>query len=316
MAPPLRLPGLRPTSPQKPLLSVVVVAYSMARELKRTLYSLSPKYQRGVNADEYEVIVVDNGSPQPPDPQDWIQRPGWSVQLLCRPPGDVSPCRAVNAGVAQARAEHVCVMVDGARMVSPGLIAGLLAIFRADADAFAITLGWHLGPQPQNISILQGYNQGVEDRMLRKARWREDGYRLFSISSLALSSAGGWFAPITESNCFALKRHHFQALGGFDERFVAPGGGLVNLDFFRQAIAAKQLRPWVLLGEGSFHQIHGGVATNVPMEQHPGLAFSQEYEQIRGEPYVAPQYDPQYLGALSPVTRRWIAPSMPEAGDR
>ena len=220
---------------------MVVVAYSMARELKRTLYSLSPKYQRGVNGDEYEVIVVDNGSIQAirfPT----IQRPGWSVQLLCRPPGDVSPCRAVNAGVAQARAEHVCVMVDGARMVSPGLIAGLLAIFRADADAFAITLGWHLGPQPQNISILQGYNQGVEDRMLRKARWREDGYRLFSISSLALSSAGGWFAPITESNCFALKRHHFQALGGFDERFVAPGGGLVNLDFFRQAIAAKQLK--------------------------------------------------------------------------
>ena len=50
--------------------------------------------------------------------------------------------------------------------------------------------------------------------------------------------------------------------------------------------------PWVLLGEGSFHQIHGGVATNVPMEQHPGLAFSKEYEQIRGEPYAAPQYDP------------------------
>ena len=95
-----------------------------------------------------------------------------------------------------------------------GVDCGVVGDFRADADAFAITLGWHLGPQPQNISILQGYNQGVEDRMLRKARWREDGYRLFSISSLALSSAGGWFAPITESNCFALKRHHFQALGG------------------------------------------------------------------------------------------------------
>ena len=292
----------------RPRLSVVVVAYDMTRELKRTLYSLSPKFQRDVRAQDYEVIVVDNGSPQPPHPSDWIQRPGWSVRLICRPPGDVSPCKAVNQGVAQARADHVCVMVDGARMVSPGLISGLLAILRADPDAFAITLGWHLGLQPQNLSILQGYNQQVEDRMLRTIRWRRNGYQLFSISSLALSSAGGWFAPITESNCFTLKRRVFQERGGFDERFRSPGGGLVNLDFFRTAVMSPQLRPCVLLGEGSFHQIHGGVATNVPMDQHPGAEFSREYQQIRGELHTAPHYEPSYYGTLPDVTRRWIAP--------
>ena len=36
-------------------LSVVVVAYDMARELPRTLRSLAPGYQRGIAADEYEV---------------------------------------------------------------------------------------------------------------------------------------------------------------------------------------------------------------------------------------------------------------------
>jgi hypothetical protein len=33
----------------------------MDREARRTLYSLSTRYQREVNERDYEVIVVDNG---------------------------------------------------------------------------------------------------------------------------------------------------------------------------------------------------------------------------------------------------------------
>src|SRR5262249_23518199 len=47
-------------------LSVVVVSYEMARELPRTVRSLSPGYQRGIDAADYEVIVVDNGTPAGP----------------------------------------------------------------------------------------------------------------------------------------------------------------------------------------------------------------------------------------------------------
>ena len=50
-----------------PVLSVVVVVHGMARELPRTLQSLAPDYQRGVDAEEYEIGVVDNGSPCPLD---------------------------------------------------------------------------------------------------------------------------------------------------------------------------------------------------------------------------------------------------------
>ena len=47
------------------MLSVVVVAYDMIRELPRTLFTLGTSYQRDIEADDYEVIVVDNGSPEP-----------------------------------------------------------------------------------------------------------------------------------------------------------------------------------------------------------------------------------------------------------
>ena len=291
----------------RPKLSVVVVSYNMVRELKRTIYSLSPVYQRNVTGTEYEVIVVDNGSKYLPDSDSWIARQGWQVRLVHRQAGDVSPCHAVNEGVALARASHVCVMVDGARMLSPGVIHAMLTRIRAAPQSFLITLGWHLGPEPQNVSITKGYCQQIEDKMLRNVRWRQDGYRLFDISSLALSSAGGWFSLINESNCFAISRHQFQEMGGFDERFVSPGGGLVNLDFFKSAVESSVLEPCVILGEGSFHQIHGGVATNVAMADHPGAVFAEEYQNIRGQAYRLPTYDPLYVGRLTQSARRFLS---------
>jgi hypothetical protein len=279
----------------------------MVREMQRTIYSLSPAYQRGVTGSEYEVIVVDNGSESPLETDHWVSRPGWNIRYFRRPPGDVSPCRAVNAGVENARASHVCIMVDGARMLSPGVIHAMLTQIRAAPQSFLVTLGWHLGPEPQNVSITKGYCQQVEDKMLRNVRWREDGYRLFDISSLAMSSVGGWFSPICESNCFTISRRQFQDMGGFDQRFVSPGGGLVNLDFFKRAVESATLEPCVILGEGSFHQVHGGVATNVRMEDHPGTVFAEEYQNIRGQAYRSPTYEPLYVGRLSQSARRFLS---------
>jgi hypothetical protein len=41
------------------MLSVIVVFRDMAREAPRTLFTLSPQYQCGVDSDDYEVIAVD-----------------------------------------------------------------------------------------------------------------------------------------------------------------------------------------------------------------------------------------------------------------
>ena len=111
-------------------------------------------------------------------------------------------------------------------------------------------------------SVQQGYNQEQEDRLLEQARWTEDGYRLFDISVFAGSSAGGWFKPIGESNAIFMRKALWDELGGFDERFQSPGGGYVNLDTLSRAVALPGVTVVTLLGEGTFHQVHGGVATN------------------------------------------------------
>ena len=290
----------------KPALSVVVVVHNMQREIVRTLYTLDPCYQRDVKRSDYEVILVDNCSDAPVDQQVLDSCFSGQLQVMRLRSGSVSPVFAVNQGVKRARSRRVVVMVDGARMVSPGLLRGFLDAFQLNPNAFVYTLGWHLGSEPQNISMAKGYNQSVEDRLLSSFDWRSNGYSLFDHSCLALSSRKGWFSSISESNCFAINRLRFHELGGFDERFQSPGGGLVNLDFFRLAISCNRLQPIVLLGEGSFHQFHGGVATNVLLQEHPGDLFDAEYQLIRGAPFKSIEYQPIYFGELSPEARRFL----------
>jgi hypothetical protein len=149
-------------------------------------------------------------------------------------------------------------------------------------------------------SIRDGYDQATEDRLLAGCAWESDPYRLFSISVFAGSSQNGWFMPIAESNALFLRRHMWDELGGYDERFVSPGGGLVNLDTYERAcnLAGSQLI--VLLGEGTFHQVHGGIATNALVS--PAAAFNEEYVSIRGRPFRNPETAPLYLGTLPAST--------------
>jgi len=43
------------------MISMILCAYNMTREVPRTLHTLTAKYQQCID-DEYEVIVVENGS--------------------------------------------------------------------------------------------------------------------------------------------------------------------------------------------------------------------------------------------------------------
>jgi hypothetical protein len=46
----------------RPKVSVVVVCYEMAAQIRNTLRSLRPPYQRNITTSDYENILIDNGS--------------------------------------------------------------------------------------------------------------------------------------------------------------------------------------------------------------------------------------------------------------
>ena len=274
------------------MLSVVVVVHAMAREFPRTLLSLAPDYQRGVDAEEYEIVVVDNGSPCPLDEVLLAAFPG-RLRAARIEPAPASPAHAANLGLDMAEGEVVGLIIDGARMASPGLL-GSAKVARLLADRPIVgTPGYHLGPTRHMEAGEAGYDQSTEDRMLEDVHWLADGYKLFEVSTLAGSSGRGWFGPMGESSALFMPRELWRELDGLDERFVLLGGGLVNHDLYRRACALEMAQLIVLLGEGTFHQLHGGAATSRRLtwdEMHA------EYVAIRGEPYRPPNSQPLYLG--------------------
>lgn len=282
-----------------PKISVVVNFFNMRREAQRTLYSLTCDYQRNIATDQVEVIAVDNGSTEPLDEKE-IRTFGNNFHYLYHNTKSKSPAGALNRAVEQTSADLVVSLVDGARILSPGVFAYTLKAARAFDNPFVYTLAMHLGPTVQNTSIVNGYDQRTEDALLETIPWRENGYELFRISSVAPSSGSGFLSALAESNCVAMRKSTFLQLGGYDERFQSPGGGFLNLDFFNRVVEWPEVQPVILLGEATFHQFHGGVATNVPVSEHPWQRFAEEYKAIKGRAYEKVVRPPHFLGHIPP----------------
>lgn len=302
---------LNPFKKTCPTISVVVAMYNMQREAPRTLCSLSVPYQQGVSKDDYEVIVVDNGSNEPLSAEQ-VRSFGDNFSYFPLSTASKSPASAVNFGVSKARGQYIGLMVDGARIVSPGIIKYALAGMKMYPNPVVATLAWHLGPDAQFRSVSNGYDKEAENALLESINWATNGYRLFEISSFAGSSENGFFLPIAESNCFFLMRKTVEQLGGLDERFKSSGGGLVNLDLYKRACELTDSTLIILMGEGTFHQVHGGVSTNVTAEENVRRwqEFEKEYIDIRKTGYSLPVKLPDFLGHIPGESLRFLELSL------
>lgn len=266
-------------------LSIVVVHYEIPREFPRTLRSLSTPFQLEMNVDDYEILVIDNGSTTPPDVSAAVEL-GVNVEVIRLENAGPSPSRAVNVGLNAAMGKFIGVFVDGARLASPRLLRTALEALGASERAVVGSRGRYLGHDFQRESMNDGYDQATEDALLDSIHWEDNGYRLFDVSVFDESSGPSWFNPVAESNSLFMSRTLWKELGGYSEEFVSPGGGFVNLDTWRRACELPNVIPILLAGEATFHQLHGGVATNSPKSSTTPMR--REYERIRGRAFASP----------------------------
>ena len=310
---------LAPPAPKDALdLTVVVVFHDMAREAARTLHSLSRAYQRGMDDRTYEVIVVDNGSsPDQRLDEGFVTSFGPEFRFVDL--GDdapSSPTVALNLGIEQSRGRNIALMVDGAHVLSPGVLANGLVGLDAYAPAVVATQQFYVGPGQQPDAVRNGYDQPREDELFDLIEWPSDGYRLFEVSHFI--GERDWFDGIIETNCLIAPRSLLEQVGGFDDAFDMPGGGYTNLEVFERLAASPDVTLVSMLGEGSFHQVHGGTTTNdadVDNRRAKTFAYGEHYQELRGRLLRGPVGRVHYVGAFPTATscrtrsRRMVAPA-------
>lgn len=248
------------------MLSVLIATYNMQRELPRTLLSALPALQRQVSGLEYEIIVIDNGSPVPLELNGFAEQLARTQVRLIRIDPAVarpSPVFCINeAALRHARGDKLLICIDGARIFSSHVVRRTIDLLDRYENAVTFVGSRHLGPKVQMLSVHEGYCQEAEDVLLSGIDWKRDVDLLYGSSVWAGAHVLSCAFVQNESNAIGIARANWIRLGGYNEGFTRPGGGLCNLELFNRLRADQSLICVSLLGEATFHQVHGGAATS------------------------------------------------------
>jgi hypothetical protein len=281
-------------------VSFLVIVHRIPRQAENTIRSLSAVHQHGVSEEDYEIVVVENSS----DAVLGEQRArafGGNIRYFYREERGVSPAPAVNFAFERSRAPVIALMIDGAHMVTPGLVRHAIFATELHDNPLIAVPAYHLGKVEQHLNRTAGYNEDVEEKLLEASGWKVDGYALFDIACWSGANYNGCLCPAIESNCILCTREAFESIGRADERFDLPGGGVINQDIFDRLSRISSARLIVFPGEGSFHQYHGGVSTSEFDEREELLvALRTQYREIRGQVQTGHDREPLLFGKVPP----------------
>src|SRR5581483_5608637 len=136
----------------------------------RTLHSLSRAYQQGIESLDYEVLVVENGSHEEEKlGEELVQSFGPEFRYIdLGEESAPSPARAVNRGIAASTGRAIVVMIDGAHVLTPGVLRlGMLGM-STYAPAVVTVKQWYVGPGQQPQTVAAGYDKELEDRLFEQ----------------------------------------------------------------------------------------------------------------------------------------------------
>lgn len=208
-----------------PLLSVVVPCFDGAEQLDRLLSALE---LQTMGHDRFEVILADDGSPQPPEPGD---RP-YRVRVVGQSDLGFRAAAARNLG-ARAAVGEVIAFLDQDCVPST---CYLERVTKQTSDGWSLTVGRrrHVDLEGWNgirtASWLSG--DGPAPRELTDPQWLVDGYA--RTDNLRRPDARAYQLVI--SAALTVSRDLHEHLAGFDEGFTTYGGE--DWDYGHRAIVA------------------------------------------------------------------------------
>lgn len=223
-------------------ITVLIVSYRTGWRLRDCLYALEGEPDTG------EVILVDNGNPDPD--MAWIDRfCAASIKTrLIRPGANLGFGPAVNLGAAEATGDHLVILNPDA-MVKRGALAQLLKAGEGR------TTPWLVGGRIFGLD-------GREQRGARRAmlNWSTAlGLKTWTFETdpppdgpIRVDCVSGAF--------FMIPRNDFEALGGFDEAYFLH---VEDIDLCRRVLAAGG----EVIYQPHAGALHAGATSDAPSEK-------------------------------------------------
>ncbi|GIF23132.1 GT2 family glycosyltransferase [Actinoplanes tereljensis] len=199
------LDGLEPAKP--PAVSVVVAHYQQQAELDRTLAALGRQTHP---AGRTELIVVDDGSPEPP-------RVPAGVRLLRQADEGFRVAAARNLGASAATGDVLC-FLDADTVPEPGYLARMARLPALAPEA--VVVGRRRHADLAGLPVDAPVEQAGPAAELPEPQWLRDAYR----HSRDLLDADDRSYRYLIGAALACSRWFFDRVGGFDEQFRAYGG--------------------------------------------------------------------------------------------
>lgn len=177
-----------------PAFSIVIPTYRRRASLRRCLDSLSTQAE----PPPFEVIVVDDGSPDGTAEMLAQYHPEYPLRVLTTQTG--GPAAARNLGAGESTGEYL-LFIDDDVMAHPRLLAVHAAVHREEPEA--IVIGPMTSPKGERLPSWARWEQEVLEKQYRAmldGLWRPTPRQFYTANS-------------------SLARRYFQAAGGFDPAF-------------------------------------------------------------------------------------------------
>lgn len=215
---PLSTPIERGSEP--PFLSVIVPAYNAGETLETCLASLERGFQTGTpNFDDFEVIVVDDGSVD--NTAEIASR--FKCRLISQGENQ-GTAKARNAGAQRARGE-ILVFVDADVALKPDALLNLSEFFESHPDVDAA-----VGTYTERIILGSRFQTGSPNFVSTYHNFFTFYHHELSPESIE------WFWGAIG----AVRRWVFEAVGGFDEQFH--GASAEDMDLgYTLALAGRKI---------------------------------------------------------------------------
>ena len=186
-----------------------------------------------------------------------------------------------------------------------------------DRNALVVVPGYHLGEQEQHEVTCADTAFAAERHLLASVDWRNDGYELFRVATFSGANRHGYLHPIMECNCVFASARNFKRIGYANPEFTMPGGGSINLHMYRSLGMLGDTRVYVLPGEGSFHQYHGGVTTSAYEDRTAEIQRHRiQLHSYWPGGFHSLRREPTLLGKVTPQAQPFLQESLERSANR